>query len=206
MTDNQKVLPPSRLRLISALSERMAQLRITTRKQLADLVGCHESTISRLFSEKGYTPRSSFLHALEMVLQFSFGYLETVQKGTDPQEMSVPFPSLSFAQAILALRVRHYPLMDCLSLALISWEPLLSDQLWGDWEDGRALPDQQELQAIARMLEPNPYERGWLFGLSGVPVEWATLDDKTKQRPPGGSGCLVIWSGHVLSGNRLRYF
>jgi transcriptional regulator with XRE-family HTH domain len=171
----------ARLRLISALSERMTELRITTHKQLADLVGRHESTISRLFSEKDYVPRPSLLHALETALQFSYGYLDAIENETDTQAMSVPLPSLSFAQALTTLRVRRYPLIDGLSTVLSGWEPLLSDQLWRDWEDGRTWPNQKELQAIARMLELSPYERGWLFGLSGVPVEWANLEDETRQ-------------------------
>jgi predicted DNA-binding transcriptional regulator AlpA len=57
MADNQKVLPPSRICLISDIEERMAELRITTHKQLAELAGYHESTISRLMSENEYMPR-----------------------------------------------------------------------------------------------------------------------------------------------------
>jgi hypothetical protein len=171
----------ARLRLIRALSERMVVLRIKTQIQLADLVGCHKSTISRLFSEKDYVPRPSLLHALETALQFSYGYLDAIENETDAQAMSVPLPSLSFAQALTTLRVRRYPSIDGLSTMLSGWEPLLSDQLWRDWEDGRTLPDQKELQAIARMLELSPYERGWLFGFSGVPVGWANLEDETRR-------------------------
>ncbi len=180
MADNQQVLPPSRLCLIAAIEERMAELRITTRKQLAELAGCHESTISRLMSEKEHVPRLNLLHDLERVLQFPLGYLETYNN-EKLQGMPVPLPSLSFGQALLALRVRRHPLLTGLSPVLNAWEPLLSEKPWSEWESGRLLPDQEQLQAIARMLELNPYERGWLFGLSGVPVEWATLEDDTRR-------------------------
>ncbi len=171
--------PPAKVRLISVLSKRMAELHLSTHKQLAELVGCHESTISRLFSEGGHEPRSGLLSALDRGLQFSFGHLEAVYNGQEPQPVTLP--SLSFDQALFALRLRRYPSLAELAAALGGVGSLLTEKLWAGWESGRSVPGQEHLQTAARLLRLPPFERGWLFGLSGVPVDWGTLDEKTRR-------------------------
>ncbi|MDA8336258.1 MAG: helix-turn-helix transcriptional regulator, partial [Peptococcaceae bacterium] len=174
----------ARKRLFGVIWRRMAQLNVSSRKQLAQLVGCHESTISRLLSDNEHVPHINLLHAMENVLQFPFGYLEDIlnnQENMEASAMPVPLPSIPSSRTLFSLRVTSYPHLNELSQTLIRWEPLLGERLWMDWENGRSLPSQKQLLAVTRVLELSTFERGWLLGLSGIPVDWETMEEDTRR-------------------------
>jgi transcriptional regulator with XRE-family HTH domain len=186
------VLLSRRKLMIKVIKERMENLKIK-QSYLVRKTGLTPSFISRFLDEEQTSQRmidESILNKLDSALKLDSGLLAAIQKGENPQG---DFPSVSFAEALSFLRHNHHSMRD-LSLALKDWSweqhpvhitPLvqvqpLSKELWLTWENGSNLPNQVQLQAIGKMLELDDFERGQLFGLSGIPVNYKTLENETK--------------------------
>jgi transcriptional regulator with XRE-family HTH domain len=177
--DSQKTMSSeAKNRLSKAILKRMAILDYTS-KELAKRSFVSQGNLSKILN-KTQIPNQGTLDALERGLELYPDQLKAILNGEKPRGIPEPLPSLSFNRVLRASRLERDLSYDDLWQALEIWGEPLSKELWIKWEDGRDRPNQEQLQAIGKILKLEDFERGWLFGLSGVPVEWNILEKKTQ--------------------------